>query len=366
MLTMPSCIRDASPDAWGRRVIINRVARKDRNTDEATSLDEITYLLESGSDRIGALDFQASASTYVPRHAKNTTLNELMRAAELVQAGVPLSPELDQALLHGSSIGGARPKALVLDGDKKMVAKFSASNDTYGVVQGEYVAMRLAALAGLDVAPARIVRTTGKFALLVERFDRTKSKNGWRRKILVSALTVLGLDEMEARYASYADLAEQVRLRFIRPGATQAELFRRITFNILVGNTDDHARNHAAFWDGSELTLSPAYDICPQGRTGNEASQAMLIRAEDRSSRISTCLAAAGIFGLRQREAAEMVEHQLQTIRSFWQSVCDEAEMTKVDRSFFMGRQFLNRFAFEDLTPPFDRIRALADEVRTC
>src|SRR5690606_30562088 len=112
-LSMPGCIRDAAPDAWGRRVIINKtLGLKSKNADTA-DLDELTYLLESGSDRIGALDFQRSPTEYVPRAAANVPLSELLESAERVEKGVPLTPELDLALYHGSSIGGARPKALI-------------------------------------------------------------------------------------------------------------------------------------------------------------------------------------------------------------------------------------------------------------
>ena len=129
--------------------------------------------------------------------------------------------------------------------------------------------MRLAARAGLKVAPVRLEHVAGKDVLLVERFDRTKTNGKWTRKAMVSALTLFGLDEMMARYASYEDLAEIIRHRFTAPKATLHELYGRLVFNILCGNTDDHARNHAAFWDGARLTLTPAYDICPQSRAGN-------------------------------------------------------------------------------------------------
>src|SRR5690606_2474111 len=103
-------------------------------------------------------------------------------------------------------------------------------------------------------------------------------------------LTLLELDEMLARYASYENFAEIIRHRFIHPKETLRELFSRMVFNILCGNTDDHARNHAAFWDGKQLDLTPAYDVCPQGRTGNEASQAMLISGNNNLSQLKTCL----------------------------------------------------------------------------
>ena len=276
-LSAPNCIRDGAPDAWGQRVIINRMMGLKKEAANEVELSLLTYLMESGSDRIGALDFQASPTEYVPRQSKAASLEELMNSAERVEKGVPLSPELDQALFHGSAIGGARPKAIIQDGDIKYIAKFSASNDSYSVVKAEFIAMRLAHLAGLNVAPVKMVVAAHKDVLLIKRFDRTPAKGNWHRKALISALTILELDEMMAKYASYEKLAEIIRIRFTAPKDTLKELYGRVVFNILCGNTDDHARNHAAFWDGKALTLTPAYDICPQGRTGGEATQAMIL-----------------------------------------------------------------------------------------
>lgn len=346
-LTMPSCIRDAAPDAWGRRVIINKkLGRKGANTDTA-DLNEVTYLLESGSDRIGALDFQRSPAEYVPRAVNNVSMKELLESAERVEQGVPLTPELDQALLHGTSIGGARPKALIQDQGKKYVAKFSSNTDLYGVVKAEFIAMRLASIAGLDVATVKLVKAANKDVLLIERFDRKPKNQDWSRKAMVSALTILGLDEMMARYASYEDLAEIVRRRFVEPKDTLKELFSRLVFNILCGNTDDHARNHAAFWNGKELSLTPAYDICPQGRTGNEASQAMRISGKKNLSQLKLCLETARNFLLSEDDAQAIFEHVIEVIEKNWKLVCDEADLSEVDRSLLWGRQFLNPFSTE-------------------
>ena len=344
-LTMPGCIRDAAPDAWGRRVIINKkLGIKGPGTD-TTELDELTYLLESGSDRIGALDFQRSSSEYIARAAKNVSMEELIESAERVEKGIPLTPELDQALLYGSSIGGARPKALIEGRGKKYVAKFSSSTDLYSVVKAEFIAMRLASLAGLNVAPVEIARTANKDVLLIERFDRVPKGKEWARKSMVSALTLLGLDDMMARYASYETLAEIIRHRFTDPIDTLKELFSRLVFNILCGNTDDHARNHAAFWNGHELTLTPAYDICPQGRTGNEASQAMLISDNNNLSQLKTCLETANNFRLSAESARMIFEDMAAVIETNWDTMCDEAELSEVDRKLLWGRQFLNSFA---------------------
>jgi serine/threonine-protein kinase HipA len=352
-LEMPGCIRDAAPDAWGRRVIINRqLGLKGKDTD-TSELDELTYLLESGSDRIGALDFQHSPTDYVPRSANNATLEELLESADRVEKGVPLTPELDHALFYGSSIGGARPKALIEDQGTKYIAKFSSSTDLYSVVKAEYIAMRLAALSGLNVAPVKLVKAAGKDVLLIERFDRIPVSDGWARKGMVSALTMLGLNEMTARYASYEDFAEIMRRRFAKPKETLKELYSRLVFNILCGNTDDHARNHAAFWDGKELTLTPAYDICPQGRTGNEASQAMKISGDNNLSRLKSCLEAAHHFLLSEEDVLPIFDHIEGVIRENWNSVCEEAQLSEIDKKLLWGRQFLNPFSFEEYNKIF-------------
>ena len=345
-LNMPSCLRDASPDAWGRRVLIHQKLGV-KGTDAAQiELDELTYLLESGSDRIGALDFQKSPTQYVPRQTQQPSLEELLTAAEKVEQGIALSPELDQALLHGTALGGARPKVLLDDGDRKFIAKFSSSHDLYSVVKAEFIAMRLARKVGLNVATVHLRTAMGKDVLLIERFDRVRHGDQWRRRAMVSALTIFELDEMMAAYASYEKLAECIRHRFAHSTASLHELFARMVFNILCGNTDDHARNHSAFWDGHQLALTPAYDICPQSRTGQQASQAMLIHGSDRRSQIATCMAAAPSFLLGSEAAIAIVNHQVRTIENEWPSICDEAGLSEVDRTLFWRRQFLNPFAF--------------------
>lgn len=338
------CIADAAPDAWGQRVILNR--QTGRPGGDTGDLGLMTYLLESGSDRIGVLDFQTSASQYGARSQGHATLAELAESAERVERGIPLSPELDQALLHGSSVGGARPKALLSDGDRQLIAKFSSTTDTYPVVRGEFVAMELARRAGIEATAVELTRVLGKDALLVERFDRP---GGGRRRAVVSALTMLELDEIAGRYASYADLANLIRARFVDPIPTLRELFARITFNILTGNSDDHARNHAAFWDGAELTLTPAYDICPQRRSGGETTQAMAIGADGfRFSKVAGCVARASTYMLSEADARAIVDHQIEVIEGQWTDVCDLAGLTEVDRGRFWRRQFLNPYATED------------------
>lgn len=340
---IPGCIADAGPDAWGQRIILYQLTG--RADAETTELGPLTYLLRSGSDRIGALDFQTSARKYVPRAIDHAGIDDLAESAELVERGLPLPPELDRALLHGSSVGGARPKALLDDGDRRLIAKFSSTTDTFPVVQGEFVAMELARRCGIDAAPVQLATAHGRDALLVERFDRP---GGGKRRAMISALTMLELDEAGARYGSYADLADVIRARFTDPAKTLRELFSRIVFNILCSNNDDHPRNHAAFWDGEALTLTPAYDICPQLRSGGETAQVMAIGRDGwRMSQVAGCVGRASTYLLSEAEAREVVDRQIETIGGQWDEVCDLAGLTEVERTSFWGRQFLNPYSLE-------------------
>lgn len=346
-LSIPSCIRDSSPDAWGRRVILNKLYGLKGDSVEPNYVNELTYLLNSGSDRIGALDFRLSDTEYVPKRKTNAGLDSLMESAERVENGIPLSDELDIALFHGTSIGGARPKALIDENGFKHIAKFPKSSDHLNFIKMEFVAMKLASFAGLNVANVNLVKVGHKDVLLVERFDRELRQNTWLRRHMVSGLTLLELDEMMARYASYETLAEIVRYRFASPKKTLRELFSRLVFNILSGNTDDHARNHSAFWDGVSLCLTPAYDICPQNRAGNIASQAMNIIGRNNFAQLKNCVATAHNFLLSLSQANEIIKDMTESIHQHWDDVCDEAELSKVDKNALWGRQFLNPYAFE-------------------
>ena len=341
-LTIASSIRDAGPDAWGQRVILARFSGGHLTaSSDPGDLDQLTYLLESGSDRIGALDFQRSPDEYIPR-LETAPLIELQGAAESLERGEPLPDPIAEALLRGSSIGGARPKVLLTDGPRSLIAKLSSTSDTYPVVKAEGVAMELARRAGLRVAGTEVIRSAGRDVLLVERFDRVGDGT---RRMLVSALTLFSLDEMSARYATYFELADMVRARFSNPTSTLRELFARIVFNVCIGNIDDHARNHAAFWDGAQLTLTPAYDLCPQPRSGQEARQAMAIgRDGARASQLKVCLSAAPDYLLDAEQARAIIDGIVDTIESEWDSAADEAQLTALERQQLWHRQVLNPF----------------------
>ncbi|CAN5485066.1 type II toxin-antitoxin system HipA family toxin [soil metagenome] len=340
-LDVHGVIRDGGPDSWGQRVILRRLLGRETRNEDPGKISLLTYLLESGSNRPGALDFQRSRDTYVPRnHA--ATLEDLMEAADRLQTGETISEHLQEALAAGSSAGGARPKATVADGDRDLIAKFTAQTDTYPVMKAEAVAMELARRVGLDVARTELVEIQNRPILLVERFDRGP---GGTRRQFASALTILGLSEIAGRYATYHEFADVIRTRFPERRATLTELFARIVFNVLVSNTDDHARNHAAFWNGDDLELTPAYDICPQPRAGQTQAQAMEIGPHHRSSQVATCLEHAKIYELNNADAKAIIDCQIETITAEWSDAADVARLTTAERRAMWGHQILNPYA---------------------
>ncbi|ABL81870.1 MULTISPECIES: type II toxin-antitoxin system HipA family toxin [unclassified Nocardioides] len=340
-LTVAACLRDATPDSWGERVIGNRLGSGD------TELSVETYMLESGSNRLGAIDFQESPEDYSPR-VDTAGLDELYDAAEKVLAGEPLNPAIGDALMNGTAIGGAHPKVLISDDSGvEHLAKLSVSSDVHPWVRAEAVAIELARLCGIEVPKAHVIKSVGREVLLIERFDRPP---GGRRRHVVSGLTMLGFDALlGARYGSYPEMLDVLREWGRAPQDIGHRLFERIVFNIAVGNNDDHARNHAAFWDGTSLELTPAFDLTPQPRSTDTSAQAMAIgRDGSRASRFSVCVAAAADYGLSRAEAGQIVERIVATVENHWSEAADAAGLSEADRNLLWKRSILNRSSFYD------------------
>ena len=303
----------------------------------------MTLLLESGSNRIGANDFQHDHRHYRPR-LDTASFAELLDGADRVMRGERLPAGVAEALVHGTSVGGARPKVLVQQGSHEFIGKLSSSTDPYPVVKAEAAAMFLAKAAGVDTAATRLVQSGSRDVLLVRRFDR---EAGGLRRHVVSGLTMLGLDEMMGRYATYPDLLSVLREH---GSAVGPEMFDRVAVNIVLGNFDDHARNHAAFWDGQRLTLTPAYDICPQPRTGETAYQAMAYGTEGkRASRLADLISASGTYGLTSSEGRARAHHIIDVTRSEWSAAVDHAQLTQADEQVLWGRLILNPAALRDV-----------------
>ncbi len=334
-----SCLRDAAPDAWGRRVISHEYP--------GLNADELDYMLLSGSNRVGALDFQESNSEYRARIGGDLNLPELMDAAHRLERGLFIAPALGKALLQGTSVGGARPKCLINEGSNYYLAKFSLSSDIYDIIKAEYICMRMANLVSLNVPKVQLRSVLRKNILLVQRFDRTVHKQDINRHLLLSGLSLLGLNELEARYASYIDLAEIIRTRFQYPKEDLMELYQRIIFNVLMGNTDDHARNHSAFWNGKDLNLTPAYDLLPQLRAGQEATQAMSLDGiKGNASTLRNVLSICEHFLLTPEKANEMINNQVAIIKDNWVKLCEEADLQPVERNKLWEKAILNPFCF--------------------
>jgi serine/threonine-protein kinase HipA len=256
-------LRDAGPDYWGRRIIEKHAVKP--------QLGELDYLLESADDRAGALGFGLNQVPPAPLREFNKTidLEKLQALAEaLVRDEIPPDPEAQQVqdlLLLGTSMGGARPKAVVQDDDGLWIAKFNRPDDRWNNTRVEHSMLRLARQCGIRVAESRIENIAGKDVLLIKRFDREKKEEGYVRARMVSGLTVLRTDESaETRTRwSYVLLAEELRRIVAEPKKDANELFRRMCFNALISNLDDHPRNHAFLAKAEDWCLSPAYDLTP-------------------------------------------------------------------------------------------------------
>ena len=226
--------RDAAPDYWGRLVI----AAGARVPPEAFS--ELDFLMAANATRVGNLDFRLSPEDpepgLVPPHFSRLT--RIIGAAEKLQAGENIERDLLQLLRQGSSIGGARPKCTVEWEDSLWIAKFPAKGDTLNIPRLEYATMTLAGRCGIRIPEVRVVTIGEKDVFFVRRFDREKGKSGWLRHGFLSALSLMQWDELDRLRWDYAAMADIMR-RYM--AATDIEeLFRRMVFNILVRNTDDH------------------------------------------------------------------------------------------------------------------------------
>ena len=324
-------IRDAMPDAWGRRVI-ERNAGLDQ-------VDDFDYLLNGPDDRGGALGFGRGQTPPSPEKKYSRTL-DLEKLQEAADAIVNDDPELtgstgaqaEEFMLLGTSMGGARPKAVVEDNGDLWIAKFSRQDDKWDLPRAEHGLMQLAAKCAIDVADTKLTTIGNRSALLVRRFDREKSENGYRRHRLVSALTLLKSDENEREKWSYLLLADEIRRVSSEPEHDLAELFRRMCFNTLVSNTDDHPRNHAILAKTSSWRLSPAYDLTPTPSISKDRRDlAMACGTSGRYANKINLLSAHGRFLLDPEQASSILNGMIDIVKGEWQSQMRRAGLTEND-----------------------------------
>ena len=326
-------LRDASPDYWGRRIIEHNL--------KVAQADEMTYLLQSADDRIGALGFGLNQTPPVPNRVFNQKiqLDRLQKEAALlineeVKPENPVTAQVQELLLIGTSMGGARPKAVIEDDNKLWVAKFNRSDDKWNNALVEYAMLKLAEKCGIETALSKVVSVAGKDVLLVKRFDREKALDGYLRYRMISSLTVLqaGDDYTQREKWSYIRLAEELR-RISKQAKRDAEqLFRRMVFNALISNTDDHPRNHAFIAQDKNWQLSPAYDLTPNPLVSIEQRDlAMICGRMGRFANKDNLLSEADKFLLNQDQAKKIIDDIYKIVKNEWYAIARYAGVTETD-----------------------------------
>jgi serine/threonine-protein kinase HipA len=330
-------LRDASPDSWGRRVI-------ERHCGKA-QLGELDYLLESPDDRAGALGFGLGQRPPAPKRKFNQTLEleKLQRIAEALMRDAAVEPgdevaQVQELLLIGSAMGGARPKAVVEDAKGLWVAKFNREDDPWNNTRVEHAMLELARSCGLTVATSRVEKIAGKDVLLVERFDREKAAKGYTRPRMISSLTLLRADEARDDRWSYVLMSEELRRVVGEPKRDAPELFRRMVFNALISNIDDHPRNHALIAKERNWKLSPAYDLTPSPVISQDHRDlAMIVGDMGRFANAKNLLSQHARFLLDADEAKSIVSEMTKKVRATWYDVARAQGVSEKDAESIRG-----------------------------
>jgi len=328
-------IRDSSPDFWGRRVIEYARGRE--------SLPEIDYYLGENACRTGNLDFRLKSSS--PESAFGppgiVAIEDLMAAAEAIEKDLPLASihqDVLKLLEQGSSIGGARPKTTILDGPNLWIAKFPSRHDRWSNGRVEAATMLLAGQCGIRIPEVKTLSLAGRDIFLIKRFDREFEGRGWSRKGFMSGLSLLGIGEGERDQYSYLGLADRMR-QYGLSGQLE-ELFKRMVFNIICRNTDDHPRNHGFLLENGRLSLSPAFDVTPTpARPGvsTKAYQAMTVGTlAGREANLDNARSACSRFGLKLEEAERLIADMLRACSGAWEDCFARHAVSSADKKFFV------------------------------
>ena len=325
-------IRDSMPDFWGRRVI----EKKARHT----NLEEFDYLMLGPDDRAGALAFGVDVQCQIPQHqfSRIFNLESIQTAADALVRGELNTVDsvvrpVEELMLLGTSMGGARPKAVVEYEQHLWIAKFGMLDDRWNYPRVEYGMLRLAKACGLTVAESDITDVGGRDVLLVRRFDRDRSGNSYYRYRMVSALTLLQSDDSGFNQDwSYIFLADEIRRVSTKPEADLQELFLRMCFNAAVSNLDDHPRNHAILAKDRNWRLSPAFDLTPTPTISVERRDlAMSCGIHGRYANRENLISQHGRFLLSKEEAANLLDGVVDTVTNTWRSTMRQAGVTEID-----------------------------------
>ena len=341
------CFADALPDRWGRTLLLRReqieAEEEHRPVRRLSSFDFLTGI--DDYSRMGAFRFKENPDgEFINTHESLripplTSMRTLVVASEEIerseeQSRLPDKRWIAQLVQPGSSLGGARPKASVIGTDGTLhVAKFPSRKDDYDVGLWEHFSHLLAAKAGIDAAVTKVIPANDKYhALLSRRFDRTDDN---RRIHFASAMTLLGLADGDNASTGhgYLDIVDFIVQSCTQVEANLQELFRRVAFNICIGNSDDHFRNHGFLLTAKGWTLAPAYDMNP---TLNEY-QSLLISSSSNKADLSVLLGACEEYMLT-RATAERIVAEVTAAVSDWQKVARRIGIAKREQGMFSTR----------------------------
>jgi serine/threonine-protein kinase HipA len=336
---MFGALRDASPDHWGRRVIDKHAVR--------VRPGEVDYLLFAPDDRAGALGFGLNQEPPAPKRHFNQTL-DLQKLQDLADAiiadvEVPQGAEADQVqdlMLVGTSMGGARPKAVVEDDSGLWIAKFNRLDDPWNFARVEHAMLMLARECGIETAESELTRVGNRDVLLVKRFDREKTDDGYVRARMISGLTLLRTDDspQQRERWSYIAMAEDLRRVSAQPRHDAQELFRRICFNALISNTDDHPRNHALIAWTTDWRLSPAYDLTPDTPISLDRRDLALDCGDyGRYAHADNLLSQSPRFYLERSDAKGVIAAMEDQVRATWHETARRAGVTERDCAKIAG-----------------------------
>lgn len=303
---MPLTFRDALPGSWGRKVLEARYGH---------GLSDVEALLLTNADRVGAMVF--SASLPIEATQPDTTvfqLDELANAARQLEMGQEPAAGL-KPLLQGGTLGGARPKATFIHEGKRCIAKFPARADDHDVAVLEAATLALARTCGISVPEFFLLPVRTGRALVLRRFDREGRIDEERRLHYLSASALLDVAYEDNAGGSYVELAQVLRRISGQPEADLHELYRRMVFNLVTGNSDDHVKNHGVLLVGKgRYRLAPAFDLVMQ-LNGNTGYQLLAILPGKSESSLGLARQAAAQFGLSESQAEAIVTHVRETVR---------------------------------------------------
>ena len=342
---IPGAVRDAGPDAWGRRVIEHKLQRSPGD------LEELDYLLNGPQDGAGYLSFGLKLEPPASKRRYNRThqLADLVAAAEAIEEGRRVPEQVLEQLEPGTSMGGARPKATIEDGNRLWIGKFPEKADRCNLQRIEYATIDLARRCGIAACHARLESIGGRDVLMVERFDREYAGGGYLRFGLASGLTLLDGDEnhLDRQRWSYPLLADELRRWSEKPVEDRVELFRRIVFNAAVTNNDDHPRNHAVRRTARGWRLTPAYDLVPAPVVSLERRDlAMTIGTYGRTASIYNLLSQIERFGLTHEAARKEIGKMVATLRT-WRNHFHACGVSSKDTDYIAPAFLPECFFFE-------------------